>query len=342
MTLLTFLLYLILGLLTVVLLTAGYFAFLTRRIAARAERLVPPRGKFVDVGGSRIHYVEQGEGRPILFIHGLGAYLHHFRHPLFADFGDGYRLIAIDRAGSGYSTRAKGLTGRLPEQAGQVAALIDALGLEKPLLVGHSLGGAIALATALDYPEKISGLALIAPYTHHETEVPPEFAGLKIRSPLLRRVISSTIALPLAIRHRQATLDFVFGPQQAPPDYAVEGGALSGLRPGHFYATATDYVAVDEDLPKLQTRYGELKMPVGILFGTEDRVLNYERQGLKMQGKIEGLELEIIQGVGHMPQYAVTDRVISFIKRMAERAFAHGNSRSIRGQSECDQMSPLR
>ena len=65
----------------------GYFVLATRRIAASAERMVPASGKFVTVAGNRIHYVEAGEGPPILFIHGLGGQLHHFRHPLFGELG---------------------------------------------------------------------------------------------------------------------------------------------------------------------------------------------------------------------------------------------------------------
>ncbi|TGR73856.1 alpha/beta hydrolase, partial [Mesorhizobium sp. M2D.F.Ca.ET.223.01.1.1] len=84
----------------------------TWRIAAKAERLVPACGKFVEIGGNRIHYVEEGEGRPIIFLHGLGAQLHHFRHTLFGRFGAGYRLIALDRPGSGYSVRASSATDR--------------------------------------------------------------------------------------------------------------------------------------------------------------------------------------------------------------------------------------
>ena len=117
-------------------------------------------------------------------------------------------------------------------------------------------------------------------------------------------------------------MEFVFGPQQPPQDYAVAGGAMAGLRPGHFYATCTDLVALHHDLPRQQTRYGEIAMPVGILFGTEDRVLNCERQGLAMQGKVAGLDLEIVNGIGHMPQYAITGQVVAFIRRIAERAFA--------------------
>ena len=111
----------------------AHYALKTRRIAAEAERLVPAAGSFVTVGQNRIHYVEKGEGPPILFIHGLGANLHHFRHPLFDAFGPGYRLIALDRPGSGYSVRAAGATARLPEQAAVIAGFIEALGLEKYL-----------------------------------------------------------------------------------------------------------------------------------------------------------------------------------------------------------------
>ncbi len=64
-------------------LVAGYFVFATRKIAARAEKMVPPSGKFIDIDGNRIHYAEAGKGRAIVFIHGLGAQFHQFRHPLF-------------------------------------------------------------------------------------------------------------------------------------------------------------------------------------------------------------------------------------------------------------------
>lgn len=300
----------------------AYFALATRRIVRQAEKLVPPSEKSVEVDGNRIYYVEKGEGRPILFIHGLGGHLHQLRHPLFDRFGPGYRLIALDRPGSNYSTRPEKFTGRLPEQAEMIVGFIDKLGLEKPLLVGHSLGGAVALAVALDHPDKISGLALISPYTHHNEELPPEFSNLKIRSRPLRRFVAHTFAAPLAIRNAKAVLDLVFGPQQPPADYAVEGGALALLRPQHFYGASTDAMAMELDLPRQQERYGEIRLPAGILFGSADRVLECSKQGLQMKEKLHGLDLEILEGIGHMPQYAVPEKVIAFIRRMAEKAFA--------------------
>lgn len=310
------------ALIAAILLVATYYFQATRRISRDAEHAVPPLGKFVTVEGCGIHYVERGEGRPILFIHGLGGTLHHMRRPLMEAFGDGYRLVALDRPGSGYSTRPGRFDGRLGEQARLIAGFIDALGLERPLLVGHSLGGAVALATALHHPEKVAGLALIAPLTQHEDKVAPEFRRLEIRSPLLRRIVSETLAVPTSVRTAAQTLAFLFGPQKPPHDFAVAGGALAGLRPSHFYATSTDLVALRHDAAGLARRYGEIAVPAGILFGSADRVLDHKRHGIGMEGRIAGLDVEIMEGVGHMPQYVDTERVVAFIRRIAGRAFA--------------------
>jgi pimeloyl-ACP methyl ester carboxylesterase len=291
-------------------------------IAAKAERLVPALGKFIEIDGNRIHYVEEGEGRPIVFLHGLGAQLHHFRHTLFGRFGPGYRLIALDRPGSGHSVRASGATGRLPEQAEIVRRFIEGLGLEKPLVVGHSLGGAIALTLALEHPRTISGIALLAPLTHMEARVREKFGSLYIASPLLRRIMAHTLAVPAGLKYARRTLAFVFGPQATPAGYMVEGGGWLGLRPSHFYATSTDIVAIERDLGLIEQRYGEITLPAGILFGARDRVLGIDIHGRPMADKIGGLDFERVDGLGHMPQFIDPERVTAFIKRMAERAFA--------------------
>jgi pimeloyl-ACP methyl ester carboxylesterase len=306
---------------TAALLATGFFMHVTRRISREAEKLVPAAGKRINIDGNDIHYVESGEGPAILMLHGLGGHLHHMRRPLMEKFGEGYRVIALDRPGSGYSTRARG-DGRLSQQADFIARFIEEMKLDRPLIVGHSLGGAVALATALRHPDKVSGLALLSPLTHAYNEVPPEFAPLYIPNRALRRLIAQTVAVPMSARNAPRTLDFVFNPQKPPADFAVAGGALAGLRPSHIYATSTDLVALRHDLADYEKRYGEIDMPVGILFGDKDRVLNYRRHGLSMRDKIKNLDFELAEGVGHMPQYAVTDQVVAFIRRIADRAFA--------------------
>ncbi|RWX68407.1 alpha/beta hydrolase [Mesorhizobium sp. M4B.F.Ca.ET.089.01.1.1] len=291
-------------------------------ISAKAERLVPARGKFVEIDGNRIHYVEEGEGRPIVFLHGLGAQLHHFRHTLFGRFGPGYRLIALDRPGSGYSVRASDATGRLPEQAEIVRRFIDRLGLEKPLVVGHSLGGAIALTLAVEHPGTISGIALLAPLTHLETMPRQKFDLLYVPSRLLRRIMANTVAIPLSLKYAEPTMRFIFAPQAVPGDYMTAGGGWLGLRPAHFHATSTDVVAVEQDLGRIELRYGEIAMPAGILFGTADRVIGMPIHGEPMRDRLKGLDFEAVDGLGHMPQFIDPERVTAFIKRIAARAFA--------------------
>ncbi|RUV40722.1 MAG: alpha/beta fold hydrolase [Mesorhizobium sp.] len=297
------------------------FMLATWWIATKAERLVPACGKFIEIGGSRIHYVEAGEGRPIVFLHGLGAQLHHFRHTLFGRFGAGYRLIALDRPGSGYSVRAGGASGRLPEQAEVVRRLIEELGLERPLIVGHSLGGAIALALAIEHPTSISGIALIAPLTHLEARVRQKFDLLYVPSRLKRWILAHTLAIPYSLKYAEPTMKFIFAPQAVPGDYMIAGGGWLGLRPAHFQATSTDIVAVEEDLGRLEQRYGEILMPAGILFGADDRVIGIAAHGEPMPGRIRELDFERVQGLGHMPQFVEPERVVAFIERIAARAF---------------------
>jgi pimeloyl-ACP methyl ester carboxylesterase len=305
--------------------TAGGLAYgriRTRHLAQMAESLVPPSGKFLEIDGDRFHYVEQGAGEAILFVHGMGGNLRHFDVPLWPAMGGGYRLIAVDRLGSGYSKPAAGHSGLVSDHAADMARFLDHLGIGKALIVGHSLGGAIALAMAVNHPDEVAGLALLAPLTRYNPKVPKEFAGLDLGRPWMRRFAADYFAIPLSVRAARETLAFVFGPQEPPEDFAVAGGALVGLLPSHFYGASTDFVAIRRDLPGLQERWEGNDVPTGILFGTEDRVVDCGANGVAMKERFDAIDLQLLEGVGHMPQYARPEETAAFIRRIAERAFA--------------------
>ena len=299
----------------------GLYLF-TRRTALKVEAAMPPRGRFVEVPGGRIHYAEKGSGPPVVMIHGLGGNLMNFTHSMVARIARDHRVIALDRPGSGYSTRADDGDASLRAQAQMIAACLDALDVGPALVVGHSLGGAVSLALALDHPERVAGLALLAPLTQSQDEVPDLFKGLAIPSPTMRRLVAHTLATPLAIRNRQAVMGTVFGPNEVPADFATLGGGLLGLRPESFYATSTDLMAVNDDLPSMQVRYGGITVPVGIFYGTGDRVLDPGRNGAAMQRVLPQLDYETHDGLGHMVQFSMPDAVEAFIRRMAEKALA--------------------
>jgi pimeloyl-ACP methyl ester carboxylesterase len=123
---------------------------------------LPPRGKFIDIDGVRLHYIDKGSGPTLLLIHGLAGQVLNFTHSLLSRLTHDFRVVILDRPGSGYSLRPDATLAPLAAQARIISRFCQALGLERPVIVGHSLGGVIALALALDHPEQVGALALIA------------------------------------------------------------------------------------------------------------------------------------------------------------------------------------
>jgi pimeloyl-ACP methyl ester carboxylesterase len=138
-------------------------AVFTAWTARQVEKKLPPHGHFIEVDGARIHYLDEGSGPPLLLIHGLAGQMRNFTHSLLDRLKGDYRVIILDRPGCGYSTRPRRASAAISAQARTISHLIQSLGLERPLVVGHSMGGAIALSLALNHPEQVGGLALLAP-----------------------------------------------------------------------------------------------------------------------------------------------------------------------------------
>jgi len=307
------LLFVVIALLAV---SLGGLVIFTAVTARRVEAALPPRGRFIEVAGARIHYLDKGSGPAIVILHGLGGQMGNFTYALLERLTDEFRVILMDRPGSGYSTRARGATGRLTEQAATVAEFIRKLGLERPLLVGHSLGGAIALGVALDHPEAVRGLALIAPLTHVPKNVPGPFRAMDIKSDILRWLVAWTLATPIGIRRGKAILDAIFSPEAAPVDFPTRAGGILGLRPRSFYNTSSDMRAVNLDLGAMVGRYSSLRVPARILYGTNDGVLDHQVHGEAMKAKSSMVSLELVQG-GHMLPITAPDVAASFIKAAA-------------------------
>tara|TARA_R110001606_G_scaffold388580_2_gene554020 strand:+ start:47875 stop:48813 length:939 start_codon:yes stop_codon:yes gene_type:complete len=293
----------------------GLFLF-TLFVAMRVRMGLPPEGRFVTIMGNRMHYLEQGKGDPILMIHGLGGVAQNFSYSVMGQLAKTHRVIAIDRPGSGYSLRHPQSSASLAVQADVVAGLIDALKLDKPLIVGHSLGGAVALATALRHPDKVSRLALVAPLTHMPTETSKAFAALGVTWPWLRRLVAWTLATPGSILQREKVMDIVFGPESVPKDFPVRGGGLLGLRPSQFIAASEDMNALPDVLPMMQQQYPSMTMPVAVLYGRQDRILDYREQGEAIAAAAPNAELELIDG-GHMLPVTQPDVTADFIRRQA-------------------------
>ena len=284
-------------------------------VARKVEGLVPKTGRTTKVTGGEIHWIERGHGRPVVMIHGLGGQLHHFTYAVMELLKDEFRCIALDRPGCGYSEREGDHLAALPEQARMIAEFLETEGIEKPLIVGHSLGGALALTLALNHPDRVGGLALIAPLTHEIPEPPAAFKALAVRSPFARRLIGHTLAVPMGMRTAKRTLAMVFAPEPAPADFVTRGGGALGMRPRAFVTSSSDFVA-SAGIAEQARRYDGLTVPGGVLYGDRDAILDFRAHGEALTTRLPHLKWEVLEGRGHMLPITAPEETAAFIRRM--------------------------
>lgn len=307
--------------LLVLVVVIGLLALFSAWVARRVQQAFPP-AQWLEVDGERIHYRSLGEGPAIVLVHGLGGQMKNFDYLPLAQLAQRYRLILLDRPGSGLSPRKHERNASLDVQARLVAGFIRALRLPRPpLLVGHSLGGAIALGVALQEPDCIAGLALIAPLTHPIDVVPPPFRALAIRSPGWRRFFAHVFAVPLGMLASRRTLAFVFAPEAAPADFPVRGGGLLGLRPAAYLGAAADLLAIEDDLPAQHARYGEIRVPVSMLYGKGDQVLDWRVHGEALKALVPQLQLTVMAG-GHMLPVTQGEATAAWLDSVAQQVLA--------------------
>lgn len=317
------------GVLAAGVLAAGALALAaqTRRLSRDAERRVPPDGLFIALPRARLHYRDIGSGPPVVLVHGLGGQMRNFTYALAERLAPHHRLLIIDRPDAGYSTWTGSTDHSLAAHADVVADFIAALELDRPLLVGHSLGGAIGLAVGIAHPDSVSGLALLAPLTQPDSPVSAVHKGLFIRPVWLRKLIAHTLAAPLARRNRAAIGQAVFAPETAPEDFDERGGGALTARPGAFFAASSEVIALNAELTAMRGRYGALRLPVGILYGREDQILPASLHGEEAALQIPDCELTLIAG-GHMIPVTAPDTVADWIRRQAGRRLTAGENAS--------------
>ncbi|WP_066727047.1 alpha/beta fold hydrolase [Sphingomonas pituitosa] len=295
---------------------AGWSAWVGRK----AEEMVPADGRFVDVDGARLHIVELGPrdaaGPAIVMIHGLMAQLRNFSHSLAGRIAQDHRVILVDRPGWGHSR----LTGPRPDLAGQgrmIAQLIETLGLTKPLVVGHSMGGAVSLALATERPEVPGALALIAPLTQVVHQPPAVFRGLMAPA-ALRAPIAWTIAVPMAVAMGKRGAEAVFAPDPVPADFATAGGGVLSARSSAYQMGSFEIRMAEQAMPPLVARYGEIRVPVSILYGRQDALLDPALHGERTAGEIAGATLTLIEG-GHMLPLSHPDETEAWLREALAR-----------------------
>jgi pimeloyl-ACP methyl ester carboxylesterase len=285
------------------------------------ERAHPPRGRFIDNGGLRQHVVELGASKnspPIVLIHGAGCNLEDMRLALGDRLAARHRVILIDRAGMGYSQR-KSRRGSSPVyQAAVLRGLLDRLGVERAVVVGHSWGGTLALSFALDHPERAAGLVLLAPplypFNRSMTRLYTLFA-----TPVAGWLYAHTLALPLGLPFIGMAMGSAFLPQLPPRSYIKRSAALLLLRPAVFLANARDVADLRGNLATQAAGYGALTVPTVIVTGRRDMVVAPRRHAVAFAAAVPGAKLVVLPGMGHMLHHVAAERVVAEIEELAAR-----------------------
>lgn len=309
------LIWIITGALSAIAIIVAALAFSAWRTARRVEQAVPAIGRFIEVDGAPMHFVDRGKGPPVVMIHGLGGTLRHYTGTIFEEIAKTNRVIAIDRPGCGYSGRPSGAGAATKTQAAIIQKLLDKLGIADPLIVGHSLGGSVALAHAVFHPGKARGYMLLAPLAGAQDDAPPMFKSLEVPWPPLQHLIAWTIGVPAAIKRGPGVTAEVFAPQRPPADFAIASGALLGLRPKSIVTNFKDFTASRQTVEEITGRYGEITAPVICLFGSEDTVLPAEFH-LEALKPLPAAELQRLEGAGHMLMHVEAAASIAAIRKL--------------------------
>ncbi|TVS01446.1 MAG: alpha/beta hydrolase [Rhodobacteraceae bacterium] len=283
---------------------------------ARAETL--PEGGFVTLPEGRIHAIVRGEGPDLVMIHGANGNARDFSFDLIDRLADDFRVIAFDRPGFGFSDEFDGPEGPV-EQADLLRAAAEALGVEQPIILGHSYGGAVAMAWALRSEDDVAGLTLLAPATHPW----PGELGLWYRLTASR--LGQNVVLPVVARLAprfsvERTLERVFAPDPVPEGYLVHLGFDLTLDADQLTLNARQVNNLREHVEAMAPGYPALTLPIEVLHGTEDKTVGLAFHSERLVEDIDSASLTVLEGVGHMPHHARPEEVVAAVERTAARA----------------------
>ncbi len=312
-------------------LTAGAIAFamFTDRRAdlreAAAETRFPPSGEFVDVGGAKIHVTVKGTGPDLVLIHGASGNIRDMELALGDHLTDRYRVFFVDRPGHGWSDRLNASYERpfttraesLAEQAAALSQAVTKLGAKDPIVLGHSYGGAVAMAWGLDHPASalviVSGVILPWPGDI-------DFTYRLIGSPLGGGLIAPLASAYIPDAYVARAANGAFRPQSAPPDYVTQTAVPLATRITTLRANNRMVKSLRPEIVEQSKRYDELQMPIELLHGTADKTVYLTVHAGPLSERMENAHLTPLEGIGHMPHHIVPEQISAAVDRAAKRS----------------------
>jgi len=295
-------------------LAAAGLALVNGALTRRAEHQLPKLGDYIEVDGVRLRYLSRGEGPPVVLVHGNGTMIEDWTASgVFDALAGSHRVIAFDRPGFGCSDRPRGKDWSPQEQADLLARALDELGIASAVVVGHSIGTQIVLALALNHPRLVSRMVLVSGYyfptTRMDTKLfaPP---AIPVLGDLMRHTVSpwlSRAMTPLVNRE-------LFAPGEVPRAWTEGYPFELAYRPSQIFALSSDSTHLVTTAQALCGRYQELvSLPVTIITGDGDRVVDLEPQSRRLHAELPHSELIVLPGVGHMAHYSAVAQIAAAV-----------------------------
>ena len=257
--------------------------FLFRRREVLDWRDVPKRGRLLDVNGETLHYIDEGKGPPVVLIHGFGGHTYSYRS-LIPDLARDHRVIALDLLGFGYSERVPDGDYSHQAQAGRVVGLMDVLGIQKASLVGHSMGGEIAMRVAARWPERVDHLALVASVSGDRVRTLPITPFLRPFLPLFS-VLFGKRMLRRSFRDKSKVTDEVWEAYHRP---ATVRGSMDGL-----------YKIMKHTRRDPPIQFSSIKAPVLLLSAQYEKIIP-GWMSRRLSERFPSAETAVIADAGHV------------------------------------------
>jgi pimeloyl-ACP methyl ester carboxylesterase len=291
-------------------------AFVNHRLARKAERDNPPAGRILNINGVRLHYVERGSGQPLVLLHGNGSMIQDFESSGLIDLAaEKYRVIAFDRPGYGHSDRPRSTLWTPEAQADLIHEALARIGVGRAVVLGHSWGCSVVVALARKYPDLVAGVVLASGYYYPTARADVVgMAGPAV--PLVGDIVRYSISPILSRLMWPLLMRKLFGPQPVPEKFAGFPKSMA-VRPSQIRASAAESALMIPDAFAARDSYPGLKMPVCIIAGAEDRLVDAELQSARLHGEIPQSSFRRLPGVGHMVHQTATGAVMSAIEEVA-------------------------
>jgi pimeloyl-ACP methyl ester carboxylesterase len=270
--------------------------------------------RFADVEGvGRVHYQERGSGRALVLIHGNNSSAYSWSD-VFDQLAKEFRVVALDLKGFGFTSKPAG-DYRVETQAALVVRLLDELKIERAVLCGSSMGGAVALAAAINYPQRVDALILVGSSAFEETRG-GSLAPAYLRWPYIGGAVTA-LALTSDSLVRQGLRKSFYDESKVTDERVAAYYRPLRTRGGQLAARLVreqrNYTLVENSLDKI-------RQPTLLIWGAHDR-LNLLEDGRRLHSKIAGSQLVVFDNCGHLPQEempaAFVREVLSFMKSKA-------------------------